>query len=270
MPGGDPEPSFFAIDFRPLLGYIKCFESGKMIAENVESLKGRILAACSRCGRNPDDVLLVAVTKTFAAEKIRDAMMAGVFDFGENYVQELNQKQKQLGERRIRWHFVGHLQSNKAKQIADYIHLVHSVDSERLAAELHKRGEKAGRVIDVLVEVHTTDEATKFGVAPEQTMEFVKQISKYAHLRINGLMTMGPFSDDPDDSRPSFRQVLELKRRIGREGIENVSMQHLSMGMSHDFEVGIEEGSTIVRIGTAIFGERARTGRASTDDLSFQ
>jgi len=231
-----------------------------MIAENVESVKRRIVAACSRCGRNPADVLLVGVTKTFGPEKIRDAMTAGLFDFGENYVQELNKKREQLGESRIRWHFVGHLQSNKARYIADYIHLIHSIDSERLAAELHKKGEKAGRVVDVLVEVHTTDEATKFGVAPEQTTEFVKQISKYGHLRIQGLMTMGPFSDDPNDSRPSFRQVLELKRSIEREGIENVSMRHLSMGMSHDFEVGIEEGATIVRIGTVIFGERAQTG----------
>jgi pyridoxal phosphate enzyme (YggS family) len=250
----------FAIDFRAILGYICYFGSGEMIAENVESVRERIRAACSRCGRDPKGILLVAVTKTFGPELIREAVTAGLFDFGENYVQELNRKREQLGEGRIRWHFIGHLQSNKAKYIADYVHLVHSVDSERLAGELDRRGGEAGRTIDVLVEIHTTDEATKTGLAPGRTVEFVKEISKYGHLRVQGLMTMGPFSDDPNDSRPSFRQVLELKRRIEQEGIENVSMRHLSMGMSHDFEVGIEEGATIVRIGTAIFGERAKSG----------
>lgn len=229
-----------------------------MIAENVVSVKERIRAACARCGRDPEDVLLVAVTKTFGPEKIREAMAAGLFDFGENYIQELNRKREELRENRIRWHFIGHLQSNKAKDVAGFVHLVHSVDSERLAAELDKRGGNVDRLINVLVEVHTTEEATKSGVSPEQAVEFVKQISKYGRLRIQGLMTMGPFSDDPNDSRPSFRRLLELKRSIEREGIENVSMRHLSMGMSHDFEVGIEEGATILRIGTAIFGERAR------------
>jgi pyridoxal phosphate enzyme (YggS family) len=255
-----PEAGFFAIDFRPILGYIDNFESHKMIAENVASVKERILAACARCGRNPEDVLLVAVTKTFGPEIIREAMAAGLLDFGENYVQELNRKREELRENRIRWHFVGHLQSNKAKEVAGFVHLVHSVDSERLAAELDKRGGSSGRTIGVLVEVHTTDEATKSGVAPEQTIELVKQISRYGSLRIQGLMTMGPFSDDPNDSRPSFRQLLELKKGIEREGIENASMRHLSMGMSHDFEVAIEEGATIIRIGTAIFGERVRSG----------
>ena len=241
-----------------------------MIPENVQSVKGRILAACSRCGRKAEDVLLVAVTKSFPPEKIREAMKAGLLDFGENYVQELNRKRELFPESRIRWHFIGHLQSNKAKYIAHYIHLVHSVDSERLAAELHKRGELIGRTIDVLVEVHTTDEATKSGVDPERTIEFVRQISKYGRLRIQGLMTMGPLSGDPNDSRPSFRQLAQLKKSLEREGIDNVSMRHLSMGMSHDFEVAIEEGATIVRTGTAIFGERPRSDRMSSNDLSLQ
>lgn len=229
-----------------------------MIAQNVEILKNRIREACSRVGRKPDEVLLLGVTKTFKVENIREACEAGVSDFGENYVQELNEKRTQLLDKQIRWHFIGHLQSNKVKYIAEYIHLIHSVDNKRLAEEIHKRAEKANRTIDILVEVHTTDEATKFGVVPSQTVALVKQISKYNRLRVQGLMTMGPFSDDPNDSRPSFRQVAELKQSIEREGIEHVEMRHLSMGMTHDFEVGIEEGATIIRIGTAIFGKRVK------------
>lgn len=229
-----------------------------MIAQNVEILKNRIQEACSRVGRKPEEVLLLGVTKTFGAEKISEACEAGLSDFGENYVQELNEKRAQLLDKQIRWHFIGHLQSNKVKYIAEYIHLIQSVDNERLAEEIHKRAEKANRTIDILVEVHTTDEATKFGVVPSQTVEFVKQISKYDRLRVQGLMTMGPFSDDPNDSRPSFQQVADLKKNIEQEGIEHVAMRHLSMGMTHDFEVGIEEGATIIRIGTAIFGKRTK------------
>ncbi|MBI3789068.1 MAG: YggS family pyridoxal phosphate-dependent enzyme [Ignavibacteriales bacterium] len=229
-----------------------------MIAQNVEILKNRIREACFRAGRKPEEVLLLGVTKTFGAEKVREANEAGISDFGENYVQELNEKQAQLLDKQIRWHFIGHLQSNKVKYIAEYIHLIHSVDNEKLAEEIHKRAEKANRIIDILVEVHTTDEATKFGVLPSQTVELVKRISKYNRVRVQGLMTMGPFSDDPNDSRPSFQQVADLKKQIEREGIENVEMRHLSMGMTHDFEVGIEEGATIIRIGTAIFGKRIK------------
>ncbi len=227
-----------------------------MIAENIENVRRRIREACFRCGRNPDDVHLVAVTKTFPPETIREAIAAGVLDLGENYVQELNEKRKQLEGERIRWHFIGHLQSNKVKYIADYIHLVHSVDNVRVAEEIDKRGEKANRKLDLLVEVHTTDEATKHGVLPEKAVELVREISGFPWVRVQGLMTMGPFSDDPNDSRPSFKQIVELRKKIEREGIPNVSMQHVSMGMTHDFEVAIEEGATMVRIGTAIFGPR--------------
>lgn len=227
-----------------------------MIAQNVEILKNRIREACFRVGRKPEGVLLLGVTKTFGAEKVREAVEADLFDFGENYVQELNEKRAQLLDKQIRWHFIGHLQTNKVKYIAEYIHLIHSVDNEKLAEEIHKRAEKANRTIDILVEVHTTDEATKFGVLPSQTIELVKRISKYDRVRVQGLMTMGPFSDDPNDSRPSFQQVGDLKKQIEREGIENVEIRHLSMGMTHDFEVAIEEGATIIRIGTAIFGKR--------------
>ena len=243
------------IDFGVKFGYIIA-SVRKMIPENIEQVRERIRATCFRCGRNPVDVTLVAVTKTFGADVIRAALAAGVSDFGENYVQELSEKRQQLNDPAIRWHFIGHLQSNKVKYIAEYIHLIHSVDNVRLAEELQKRAEKINRDIDILVEVHTTDEATKYGVPPEQTVELVKAISAFPRVRVQGLMTMGPFSDDPNDSRQSFRTVAELKKQIEREGIPGVSMRHVSMGMTHDFEVAIEEGATIVRIGTAIFGER--------------
>ena len=230
-----------------------------MVAENLIVVRNRIADACRRSGRDPDEVLLVAVSKTFGLEALREAINAGQQDFGENYVQELVEKRQALIAHHIRWHYIGHLQSNKAKFIVDYVHLIHSVDSERVAEELDRRAEKANRAIDVLLEVHTTDEATKFGILPARAVELAQSISRLKRVRVQGLMTMGPFSEDPNDSRASFRQLAELKRNIEREGMEHVSMKHLSMGMTHDFEVAIEEGATIVRIGTAIFGKR-KTG----------
>ncbi len=248
----------FPIDFRTFLGYISFLKSGKMDAENVESVKKRIAEVCMRCGRSPEDVLLVGVSKTFGVETIRPVVNSGLFDIGENYVQELLEKRSQLQDERIRWHFIGHLQTNKVKYIIDFIHLIHSVDNERVAEEIQKRAENTGRIVDVLVEVHTTDEATKYGVPVAGTLDLVKRIAILNHVKVTGLMTMGPFSDDPNDSRPSFRLLKELRDRINGEGIENVTIRHLSMGMSHDYEVAVEEGATIVRIGTAIFGTRVK------------
>jgi PLP dependent protein len=238
------------------LGYISILKCGKMVAENAEIIKNRIREVCLRCGRKPEEVLLLGVSKTFGIDKIREAVSAGLFDIGENYTQELDSKRGLLNDDRVRWHFIGHLQSNKVKYVADYIHLIHSVDNDRVAEEIQKRAAKVDRSVDVLVEVHTTDEATKFGVLPDQTIDLIKRISVFDRVKVRGLMTMGPFSDDPDDSRPSFQLLSELAKKITREGIENVTMQHLSMGMSHDFEVAIEEGATIVRIGTMLFGAR--------------
>jgi hypothetical protein len=228
-----------------------------MVAENVEIIRNRIREVCLRCGRKPEDILLLGVSKTFGIEKIREAVSAGLFDIGENYTQELDEKRNQLNDDRVRWHFIGHLQTNKVKFIAGYIHLIHSVDNDRVAEEIQKRAQNLDRIVEVLVEVHTTDEATKFGVLPANTVDLIKRISAFDRVMVRGLMTMGPFSDDPDDSRPSFQQLSELGKKVAQEGIENVTMKHLSMGMSHDFEVAIEEGATIVRIGTMVFGERA-------------
>jgi pyridoxal phosphate enzyme (YggS family) len=229
-----------------------------MVAEKLIEVRNRIVAVCGRSGRKPQDVLLVAVSKTFGWENVREAMSAGQQDFGENYVQELTEKRRALDDPNVRWHYIGHLQSNKAKDIVEFIHLIHSVDNEHVAKELERRAEKTGKTIDILLEVRTTEEATKFGVLPAKTVDLAKSIAGLKRVRIRGLMTMGPFSEDPNDSRPFFRQLADLKRSIEAEGIDNVTMRHLSMGMTHDFEVAIEEGATIVRIGTAIFGKRKR------------
>ena len=229
-----------------------------MVAENIKILRKRIEQACKKCGRNSDEVQIIAVTKTFPVELIKEAIEAGQIDFGENYVQELQEKRKTLAEKKINWHFIGHLQSNKVKYLSEYIYLIHSVDNLNLGKEISKRAERCNRIQDVLVEVHTTDEATKFGVQPENAVTLIKELSRLTHLRVCGLMTMGPFSDNSNDSRSSFRCIADLKKQIEAEGIINVQMRHLSMGMTHDFEVAIEEGATLIRIGTAIFGRRTK------------
>ena len=227
-----------------------------MIAENLQQLHERIEKACRRCGRNAGEIQLIAVSKTVSADRICQAMECGISDFGENYIQELSRKRIGLDDTSLRWHFIGHLQSNKVKYISEYVHLIHSVDNAGLGGEISKRAGSAGRVQDVLIEVHTTDEPTKEGVSPDKTVELARQLSRFTNLRVCGLMTMGPFSDNPERSRVSFRHLADLKRAVERERIENVFMRHLSMGMSHDFEVAIEEGATMIRIGTAIFGKR--------------
>ncbi|MEK7670666.1 MAG: YggS family pyridoxal phosphate-dependent enzyme, partial [Bacteroidota bacterium] len=186
-----------------------------------------------------------------------EAVDAGLKDVGENYVQELLEKREALLHKRdIRWHFIGHLQSNKVKYIAEWIHLIHAVDNVGLAREIDKRALQAKRLIDVLVEVNTTGEQSKFGVKPEETVEFVETLTEFRNIRIAGLMTIGPFLPDPEGSRPMFRKLRLLKEEIARLNQPNIQMKHLSIGMTGDFEVAIDEGATIVRIGTAIFGKR--------------
>ncbi|MER3523228.1 MAG: YggS family pyridoxal phosphate-dependent enzyme [Ignavibacteria bacterium] len=227
-----------------------------MIGENVDTIRRRIEATCARCGRNLDEVTLVAVSKTFPAEAIAEACDAGVRDVGENYVQELLQKREQLSGRSIRWHFIGHLQSNKVKYLIPWIHLIHAVDNANIAREIDKRAAQAGSTAEVLVEVNTTGEQSKFGIRPEATEAFVRSLAQLAHLRIVGLMTIGPFLPDPEESRPMFRTLRVLKEHLEHLDQPNVAMRHLSMGMTGDFEVAIEEGATLIRIGTALFGKR--------------
>ncbi|HTX19583.1 MAG TPA: YggS family pyridoxal phosphate-dependent enzyme [Bacteroidota bacterium] len=229
----------------------------RMIAENVKNLKERIANACLAASRTPDSVSLLAVTKTFGEGKIRDAIGAGIFDFGENYVQELTAKREKLRDEKIRWHFIGHLQSNKVKYIADWITMIHSVDNDGVASEIEKHGSRLGRTIKVLVEVNTSAEATKFGVRPAEAGGLLRRIAGHPHLEIQGLMTVGPFTDDADESRRSFRLLKKIFDEVNSAGILPRAMTHLSMGMSHDFPTAIAEGATIIRIGTAIFGARA-------------
>lgn len=233
-----------------------------MIRDRVEVVRRRITDACRRTGRDPAKVTLVAVAKTFPADQIREVVRCGVRDIGENYVQELLGKREELGAEQVRWHFVGHLQSNKVRQLAEWITLVHALDSVELARELDRRAARAGRVVDVLVEVNTTGERTKFGLPPERTVGFVAGLAPFRNVRVAGLMTIGPFLPDPEGSRPMFRRLRDLREEAARLGQDNVSMEHLSMGMTGDFEVAIEEGATLVRIGTAIFGPRKK--RATT------
>ena len=228
-----------------------------MIAENVKNIQERINTACIAAGRSPDSVTLIAVSKTFSYDGIQEVLQTGVFDIGENYVQEIVEKRQKLRDERVRWHFIGHLQSNKVKYIVDWVNLIHSVDNVNVALEIQKRGAKLNRVIDILVEVNTSREASKFGVTPEASADFIEKISAHPNLRVKGLMTIGPFLPDPGQSRPAFRILKRIFDDVNSAGIVPNPLVHLSMGMTHDFTVAIEEGSTMVRIGTAIFGSRA-------------
>jgi len=229
-----------------------------MISANIESVRGRIAAACRRAGRRPEDITLVAVSKTFPAERIREVVRAGVSDIGENYVQEVLPKREALAGEPIRWHFIGHLQSNKAKSIAAWVTMVHALDSQALAQELDTRAARANRTIDALVEVNTTGEQSKFGITPDQVLPFVRSLEGFPHIRICGLMTIGPFLPDPEGSRPMFRRLRELRETLARHSQQNLDPVHLSMGMTGDFEVAVEVGATLLRIGTALFGSRPK------------
>ena len=229
-----------------------------MISDNINSIREKISRACARAGRPTSGVTLLAVGKTFPSPAVREAVRAGVADIGENYVQELLSKRRDLSGSDVRWHFIGHLQSNKVKNVAPWIHMIHAVDSTALAIEIDRRAAKAGRVIECLLEVNTTGENTKFGVAPGEVTALVRSLASCDNIALGGLMTIGPFLPDPEGSRPMFRRLRELKDEIRSLAQANVTMRHLSMGMTGDFEVAIDEGATLVRIGTAVFGPRTR------------
>jgi len=220
------------------------------IAENLENVRKRIARAAERSGRSPEDVRLVAVTKTVSVEAIREAIAAGVTDVGENYVQDALPKWQEIGDE-VRWHFIGHLQSNKAKQAVKMFSLIQSVDSLKLAEEIGKRAKDIGLCAEVLVEVNLAKEASKFGIAPEDAAEFAEKVSKVPGVKLVGLMGMAPFVDNPEIVRPYFAHLKKIWDELPEE-----QRVWLSMGMSSDFETAIEEGSNMVRIGTAIFGPR--------------
>jgi hypothetical protein len=224
-------------------------------AENLDSIQRRIRAACGRAGRDEHSVLLLAVSKTHPAETIQEAVNEGQIFFGENKIQEAKAKIP-LGPGKARWHFIGHLQSNKIRDAIELFEMIQSVDSLNLAREISKRCEQAARTRPVLLEVNVAGEASKFGYKPEQLLNELKELNSLPRIEIQGLMTVPPFAIEPEKARPHFRRLRELK--IQCEEILGAPLPHLSMGMSGDFEIAIEEGATIVRIGTALFGQRKK------------
>jgi pyridoxal phosphate enzyme (YggS family) len=229
-------------------------------AERLAHVRARIDAACRRAGRDPAAVTLVAVSKTFPVAAIREAVAAGVTVFGESRIQEALPKMEALADvPGLAWHLVGHLQSNKAVKAVGTFALIHSVDSLALAERLDRLAAERGVVQDVLIEVNVAGEATKHGVAPGETEALVAAAAALSHLRVRGLMGMAPYSDDPEAARPHFRRLATLLREIAQNAPGGVTMDTLSMGMSDDFEVAIEEGATLVRIGTRLFGGRETT-----------
>lgn len=226
-----------------------------MIAENYKEIQDKIKAACERVGRDPKEVTLIAVSKTKPIECLKDAYEAGARYFGENKVQELCDKYDQMPED-VHWQMIGHLQRNKVKYIVGKAELIHSVDSIRLAEEIDKVAEKNGVVANVLLEVNVAKEDTKFGLMPEEVIDFVKEIVRLKNIKVQGLMTIAPFVDDAEENRKHFANLRKLSVDIVNEKVDNVNMSVLSMGMSNDFEVAVEEGATMVRVGTSIFGER--------------
>lgn len=229
-----------------------------MISENLDLIEKRICAACERAGRDRSSVTLICVTKTKPLEMLQEAYDKGQRDFGENKVQEICRKKPEL-EQDIRWHMIGHLQRNKVRQLMGQTVMIHSVDSLRLAEAISAEAEKAGLIMPILIEVNAAQEESKFGVSIGETEELVRKISPLKGVRIEGLMTIAPYTDDPETNRGYFERLRELAVDIGQKCIDNVSMGVLSMGMTGDFEVAIEEGATHIRVGTGIFGERVYT-----------
>lgn len=225
------------------------------VRENLEQVREQLVAACSRAGRNPDEVRLVAIAKTKSADMVREAFAAGQKIIGESYVQEFVDK-VEIIEEPVEWHFVGSLQTNKVKYLTGKVALIHSVDRLHLAEEIDRQWGKIGETADILIQVNLGHEITKSGTSEEELESLVREISQFPHLRIRGLMTIPPYFDNQEEVRPFFRQLRELARHIDGLTLPGVEMRELSMGMTHDFEVAVEEGATLVRVGTAIFGMR--------------
>ena len=222
---------------------------------NLSNVEERVAAACKRAGRAREEVTLIAVSKTKPVEDLQVIYNAGIRDFGENKVQELTGKIPEMPSD-IEWHLIGHLQRNKVKYIVDKVKLIHSVDSYRLAEEINIQAKKKGIIVPILIEVNAANEATKFGVKLEETLQLCEEIAQLENVHIEGLMTIAPNVVVPEENRPIFNKIKDLSVDIAAKNLDNVDMRILSMGMTNDFEVAIEEGATHVRVGTAIFGER--------------
>ena len=226
-----------------------------MLKENLQKVEENIEAACKRAGRDRNEVTLIAVSKTKPVEMLQEIYDEGIRCFGENKVQELTEKMPAMPQD-IEWHMIGHLQRNKVKYIAGKVALIHSVDTYRLAEEINIQAKKRNIVIPILVEVNIAHEESKFGTTEEDAVLLVEEISKLENVRIKGLMTIAPNVSDPEENRPYFKKIKQLSVDITNKNIHNVSMDILSMGMTNDYTVAIEEGATMVRVGTGIFGER--------------
>jgi pyridoxal phosphate enzyme (YggS family) len=225
------------------------------VEENIRNIWSRIEKAAEKTGRDKEDIKLVAVTKTVEVERIKEAIKCGIETIGENRVQEAESKFVQITEK-VEKHLVGHLQTNKAKKAVELFDFIQSVDSQHIAQEISRRASQMGKVMEVLVEINTSGEKTKFGIDPHEVLPLIKSISNLEGIRIKGLMTIGLFSDNPEDTRPCFKKLKTIFDQMKRESLPNVEMKHLSMGMTNDFETAIQEGSNMVRIGTGIFGPR--------------
>lgn len=233
------------------------------IEENLLSLKQKVSRICAACDRDPKEIYIIAVSKTFSADAIASALDYNQLDFGENRVQELSEKEPQFRDRIMHWHLIGHLQTNKVKYVIPYIFLIHSVDSLKLAQKIQAEAAKAGKVIKCLIQVNTSGEDQKSGCDPKYTLKLVKEISQFENIKIKGLMTVGKIMDNEKDPaergivRGNFRQLKELFDEIKSLSIPNTDLKYLSMGMTSDYDIAIEEGSNMHRIGSAIFGKRS-------------
>lgn len=226
-----------------------------MVTENLKEVRKKIEEACRTAGRDPDEVTLIAVSKTKPVSLLQEAYDAGARCFGENKVQEIMDKYPQLPSD-IQWHMIGHLQRNKVKYIVDKAALIHSVDSLRLAQTIEEEAAKHNIRVPILIEVNVAEEETKFGLKTEEVLPLVQAVSAFSHVEIRGLMTIAPYVNDPEDNRGVFRELKKLSVDIAAKNINNVTMSVLSMGMTGDYEVAVQEGATMVRVGTGIFGER--------------
>ncbi len=233
-----------------------CKNGSWVLKKRLENIMDRIKTAALSCNRDPENIRLVAVSKTVPTDRVREAINAVVTTLGENYMQEAREKFNALSSYNVSWHFIGHLQTNKAKYAVRLFDLIHTVDSLKLALELNKQSKKINKIQQILIQINIGKESSKSGIYKQDALKLTKEISGLENLAVKGLMTMPPFFDNPEKVRPYFSALRNLRDHIKEEAVENVSMEELSMGMTGDFEVAIEEGATLVRIGTAIFGKR--------------
>ena len=226
-----------------------------MLASNLQEVERKIMEACDKAGRAREEITLIAVSKTKPVPMLQEIYDLGVRDFGENKVQDLTDKEPQLPAD-LRWHMIGHLQRNKVKQVIDKAVLIHSVDSVRLAKAIEAEAAKKDIIVQILLEVNVAEEDSKFGLKLDEVLPAVEEIATMPHVRIKGLMTIAPFVENPEENRTVFAQLQKLSVDIAKKNIDNVSVDILSMGMTNDYQVAIEEGATMIRVGTGIFGER--------------